>query len=102
MYKLYKYLYDCDINIINHILLSDTKEVIKVFSEMYLLNGILVEEAKMEDETLDKLIENVNKLILCYDIERLIKSIPEDKTWDGVDYRNYLNSFINFVFGTSN
>lgn len=31
------------------------------------------------------------------DLERLIRSIPEDKTWDGVDYRNYLNSFVNFV-----
>ena len=33
------------------------------------------------------------------DIERLVRSIPEDKTWDGVDYRNYLNSFINFLQG---
>lgn len=31
------------------------------------------------------------------DIERLIRSIPEDKTWDGVDYQNYLNSFIEFL-----
>ncbi len=31
------------------------------------------------------------------EIERLVRSIPEDKNWDGVDYRNYLNSFIGFL-----
>ena len=77
MYKLYKYLYDNDINVINNILLSDEKEVIKIISEMYTLNGVLLNEGKLEDEVLDKLIETVNKLLICFDI-KLLKANLED------------------------
>ena len=46
-------------------------------------------------EFVGKKDDEINKIY--NDIERLVKSIHEDKAWDGVDYRNYLNSFINFV-----
>ena len=71
MQKLYKFIYDNNIDLINNIVLSEDKNVAKIISEMYILNGVLVDEAKMEAETLDKLIENVYKLLICYDIKNL-------------------------------
>ncbi len=46
-------------------------------------------------EYIEKKDEEIKKIY--DDIESIVRSIPQDKTWDGVDYRNYLNSFVNFV-----
>ena len=48
---------------------------------------------------LGQFVEEKDKEIttIYNDIERIVRSISEDKMWDGVDYRTYLNSFIDFV-----
>ena len=79
LYKLYKYIYDGDFSLINNIILSDDKDPIKIISEMYTLNGILVGEDKLDDEQIDRLIENVNKILICYDIKRLKVELKDFK-----------------------
>ena len=46
---------------------------------MYNLNGILVGEDKLDDEQIDRLIENVNKILICYDIKRLKVELKDFK-----------------------
>ena len=50
----------------------------------------LGEFVRIKDEDIKKIYN---------DIERLVRSIPEDKTWDGVDYRNYLAKTIEHLQG---
>ncbi len=78
MLSLQKYLYDHDVDIIDNITLSVEKDIGKMISEMYQLNGIIVDEDKV-NEQVDKIIEDSEKILVYYDINNLQINLDEIK-----------------------
>ncbi len=78
MLSLQKYIYDYEPDIINNVTLSIEKDVVKMISEMYQLNGIIVNEEKVSEQV-DKIIDDSDKILVYYDINNLQMDLNEIK-----------------------
>ena len=79
MLKLNQYIYDNSMEIINNITINDEKNIPKIISDMYKLNSLNVEEEKVVPEQIRKTIDNVDKLLLYFDIYALSINLKEIK-----------------------
>ena len=68
--ELQKFIYDNDSDILNNININDEKEMNKIICEKYKLNNIDINIEKLDLSEIDKLIEDVQKLITKFDIEK--------------------------------
>ncbi len=68
--ELQKYIYDINSDILNNININDEKEMNKIICEKYKFNNININIESLELEEIDKLINDVEKLIIKFDIER--------------------------------
>ncbi len=75
---LQKYLYDKDVDVIDNIVLSEDKDLIKIICEKYQLNGIKVDSENIGDQ-IDKMINNSEKVLFYYDIKNLGINLDEIK-----------------------
>ncbi len=76
--SLQQYIYDKRSNVIDNIILSEDKDLVKIISDMYQLNGIVVDPEKINDQ-IDKIIENAEKILVYYDINNLQIDLNEIK-----------------------
>ena len=74
---LLKYLYDNEFEIINHISVTEEKDIAKIIVEMYKLNNINLTVEKLDSTQIDKTIEIVDKLLLYYDIYKLNMNVRD-------------------------
>ena len=75
--ELQKFIYDYNVDVIDNVVLSEEKDIAKMISDMYKLNGIVVDEEKLNNDQVDKIIEGVNKLIIYFDILNLEIDLSE-------------------------
>ena len=68
--ELQRFIYDNNSDILNNININDEKEMNKIIVEKYKLNNIELNIDSLELGEIDKLIDNVEKLILSFDVER--------------------------------
>ena len=68
--ELQRFIYDNNSDILNSININDEKEMDKIICEKYKLNNINIEVEKLALGEIDKLIVDVEKLIIKFDIER--------------------------------
>lgn len=68
--ELQKFIYDNNSDILNNININDEKEMNKIICEKYKLNNIEFSMERLDLSEIDKLIEDVKKLIVKYDVER--------------------------------
>lgn len=76
---LQKYIYDMHSDVIDNIILQEDKDVLEIISNKYRLNGILVDSEKINSDQIDKVINNVDKLLIYYDIKKLNVNLNEIK-----------------------
>lgn len=69
--ELQKFIYDNNPDILNNININDEKEMNKIICEKYKLNNIEISIEKLDLSEIDKLIEDVEKLIVKFDIDRV-------------------------------
>ncbi len=69
--ELQKYIYDRSVDVIDNIVLLEEKNVLEMISQKYRLNGIIVDDEKISSDQIDKIIENIDKLLIYYDIINL-------------------------------
>ena len=77
--ELNSFLYDYNSDIINNITIAEDKNISKIISDMYKLNSIIVDETKITAEQIKRFIENVDKLLIYYDIYTLMINLKEIK-----------------------
>ena len=75
--ELQRFIYDRNVDVIDNVVLSEEKDISKMISDMYKLNGIVVDEEKLNNDQVDKIIEGVNKLIIYFDILNLEIDLSE-------------------------
>ncbi len=68
MLELEQFIYDYDIDILDNISISEEKNIVNIIKDMYVLNDMNLDEDKLDASRLDALIDNVNKLLIYYDI----------------------------------
>ena len=71
MLKLQMFIYDNTLDIINNINVTEEKEIDKIICEKFKLNNINIEPEKLEEDLIDKTIEDVDMLLVSYDVERV-------------------------------
>ncbi len=76
---LQKYIYDRSVDVIDNIVLQEEKDVLEMISQKYKLNGIIVDEEKISGDQIDRVIENINKLLVYYDIKDLNINLSDIK-----------------------
>ena len=67
-----------DVDVIDNIVLSEDKDLIKIICEKYQLNGIKVDSENIGDQ-IDKMINNSEKVLFYYDIKNLGINLDEIK-----------------------
>ena len=77
--ELNKFIYDSSAEIINNITIAEEKNIPKIISDMYKLNSLIVDETKISPDQVDRLIENVDKLLIYFDIYTLMMNLKEIK-----------------------
>ena len=68
--ELQKFIYDNNSEILNNININDEKEMNRIIYEKYKLNNIELSMEKLDLSEIDNLIEDVEKLITKFDVER--------------------------------
>lgn len=77
--ELQKFIYDNNSDILNNININDEKEMNKIICEKYKLNNIDINIEKLDLSEIDNLIEDVEKLIVNFDIDRIGIDLNEIK-----------------------
>ena len=70
MLELQRFIYDNNSEILNNININDEKEMNKIICEKYKLNNIDINIERLELEEIDKLILDVEKLLIKFDLDR--------------------------------
>ena len=69
--ELQRFIYDNNSEILNNININDEKEMNKIICEKYKLNNIDLPIEKLDLSEIDNVIEDVEKLIVNFDVERI-------------------------------
>ena len=77
--NLNRFIYDSSMEIINNITIAEEKNIPKIISDMYKLNSLIVDETKISPDQVERLIENVDKLLIYFDIYTLMMNLKEIK-----------------------
>ena len=77
--ELQAYLYDRESNVLKNISIAEEKDVLAIVSQKYKLNGIVVDTEKIENEQIDKIVNNIDKMLINYDILRAKLNLQEIK-----------------------
>lgn len=76
---LYMYIYDNSLDILNHILLVEDKDVLGIIKQKYELNGIVVDEEKVSSDQIDKVLSNIEKMLINYNITKQQMNLEDIK-----------------------
>ncbi len=68
LFEIQKYIYDRIVDIIDNIVLLDEKDISEMISQKFKLNGIKVDEEKINSDQIDKVVYSIDKLLIHYDI----------------------------------
>lgn len=79
MLDLNSYIYDRKLDILDHINVADDKDILAIVSQKYKLNGLVVDEEKISSEQSDKIVNNIERLLINYDIKGSVINLEEVK-----------------------
>lgn len=77
--ELQAYLYDRESFVLKNISIAEERDVLAIVSQKYKLNGIVVDTEKIENEQVDKIVSNIDKMLINYDILRAKLNLQEIK-----------------------
>ena len=76
---LKEFIYSNKPEILKSIPIGEEKDVAKVIGEMYKMNSIIIDEDKLANGQVDPILENVNKLLIYFDIYTLMINLKDIK-----------------------
>ena len=77
--ELKEFIYGSKPEILKSISISEEKDVPKIISEKYIMNSIIVDEDKIRNNQVNQILDNVDKLLIYFDVYTLMINLKDIK-----------------------